>query len=146
MATDYLLDTNIIVALIRDNQLGKFIQAKYNLRAFISQCMISVVTVGEMEKLGREFKWETPRLTVMRNFLNQLIWIDINDQAIFAAYAEIDYYSDTVGNVMGKNDAWIAATAKASGATLLTTDLDFDHLHPTHLTRIWIDPTSKNNP
>jgi predicted nucleic acid-binding protein len=30
---------------------------------------------------------------------------------------------------MGKNDLWIAATAYALNAVLLTTDADFDHLH-----------------
>lgn len=146
MATDYLLDTNTLVALIRDNPLGKFIQATYNLRAFITKCMISVVTVGEMEKLAREFGWGAAKLTNMRGLLSQLICIDINDPSIFAAYAEVDCYSDSVGKSMGKNDAWIAATAKASGATLLTTDPDFDHLHPAHLTRIWIDPKTTSNP
>jgi predicted nucleic acid-binding protein len=29
---------------------------------------------------------------------------------------------------MGKNDLWIAATALATKATLITTDKDFDHL------------------
>ena len=37
---------------------------------------------------------------------------------------------------------WIASVARATGATLLTTDKDFDHLHPTHLQRVWIDPAS----
>lgn len=30
---------------------------------------------------------------------------------------------------MGKNDLWIAATAHALNAALLTTDGDFEHLH-----------------
>jgi hypothetical protein len=30
---------------------------------------------------------------------------------------------------MGKNDLWIAATAHALNAILLTTDNDFDHLN-----------------
>ena len=50
---------------------------------------------------------------------------------------------------MGKNDLWIAATAKATGATLLTTDKDFDHLYPGQINRIYIDPASAlpaNNP
>jgi len=47
---------------------------------------------------------------------------------------------------MGENDIWIAATAKVTGAVLLTTDKDFDHLHGKYLTRIWIDPKSKTNP
>ena len=37
-------------------------------------------------------------------------------------------------------DRWIAATAKAADATLLTTDKDFDPLHPRYVERIWIDP------
>jgi len=37
-------------------------------------------------------------------------------------------------------DLWIAATAHATGARLLTTDKDFDHLHPAFVQRDWIDP------
>jgi hypothetical protein len=47
---------------------------------------------------------------------------------------------------MGKNDLWIASAAKATGATLMTTDKDFDHLHPTKLTRVWIDERSGKDP
>ena len=41
---------------------------------------------------------------------------------------------------MGKNDLWIAATAFVTKATLLTTDKDFDHMHPAFLQRDWINP------
>lgn len=41
---------------------------------------------------------------------------------------------------MGKNDLWIAAAANVMGATLVTTDNDFDHLQPDFLTVDWIDP------
>lgn len=34
----------------------------------------------------------------------------------------------------------IAATANVTTATLLTTDKDFDHLDPSYLSRVWIDP------
>ncbi len=40
---------------------------------------------------------------------------------------------------MGKNDLWIAATAHASGAVLVTTDRDFDHLHGIWLNREFVD-------
>jgi tRNA(fMet)-specific endonuclease VapC len=40
---------------------------------------------------------------------------------------------------MGKNDLWIAATARAASATLITTDTDFDHLHPVLVKRELID-------
>jgi len=32
------------------------------------------------------------------------------------------------GLSVGKNDLWIAATAKVTESTLVTTDKDFDHL------------------
>lgn len=44
------------------------------------------------------------------------------------------------GKALGKNDLWIAAAAKVSGATLLTTDPDFDILHEAkQIQRIRID-------
>lgn len=103
-----------------------------------------MVTVGEMEKLARLLGWGNNKLSKMRELLQQLIGIDINDPAIFSAYAEIACFSEGQGTRMEDNDVWIAATAKASGCTLLTTDRDFDHLDPTHLRRIWIDPKTQS--
>jgi tRNA(fMet)-specific endonuclease VapC len=146
MASGFLLDTCILVHLVRGDEIGRRIQKAFNLRAFYSECLISVVTCGEMEKLGREFGWDNPKLTAMRDLLGRLIVEDINNISIINCYAEIDYYSDQVGKAMGKNDAWIAATAKATGYTLMTTDRDFDHLHPNHLNLLWIDPDAKPTP
>ena len=44
---------------------------------------------------------------------------------------------------LGKNDLWIAATAHVTGATLLTTDKDFDHLAGQFLKREWVDPLAE---
>lgn len=44
---------------------------------------------------------------------------------------------------MGKNDLWIAAAAAATGATLLTTDGDFDWLDPLFLARHRVDPLAE---
>ncbi len=41
---------------------------------------------------------------------------------------------------MSNNDAWIAASAKAAEAVLLTTDRDFLHLHPNHCFVHFVDP------
>jgi predicted nucleic acid-binding protein len=35
--------------------------------------------------------------------------------------------------IMGKNDIWIAATAKVADATLLSIDNDFNHLNKTFI-------------
>ena len=61
------------------------------------------------------------------------------------AYVEIDLdsqnHADGARN-MGKNDLWIAACAKAAGATLLTTDKDFNHLEETMVSVAFIAPES----
>lgn len=56
-------------------------------------------------------------------------------------YAEIDCFLIEKGYSLGDNDVWIAATAAAAGAILLTSDKDFDPLHDVFLTRIYFDPT-----
>jgi len=43
---------------------------------------------------------------------------------------------------LGKNDLWIAATAIAFSATLLSTDADFDPLHPTFIRLERLAPNS----
>jgi hypothetical protein len=77
--------------------------------------------------------------------LSNLVTVDIHSDPVIEAYVEIEYVSRRVPGgaiVMGKNDIWIAAVTKVTGATLLTCDTDFDHLHPGQITRIYIDPRS----
>jgi tRNA(fMet)-specific endonuclease VapC len=136
----YLLDTNIIVALMRDNDLGRSIETTYGLRASLNRSLISVVTVGEMLSLVRQFGWGKLKITALETLLKQLVWIDINDDSMLDAYGELDHESLKAGRRMGQNDVWIAAAARVSRMTLLTTDRDFDHLHGTWIDRIWIDP------
>jgi predicted nucleic acid-binding protein len=77
--------------------------------------------------------------------LTNLVTLDISLRSIIDAYVEIDLASrrHSAGAVnMGKNDVWIAAAAKAAGAVLLTTDKDFDHLHPALIRREYVAPSS----
>jgi tRNA(fMet)-specific endonuclease VapC len=142
--TAYLLDTNILVHLIRGKAVGQAIDAHFGLRAGLNRCVISVVTVGEMYSLARRWNWGPGKQADLQRLLAQLVWVDINHPDILAAYGELDHLSNRAGRPMGKNDVWIAATPKVSGAALLTTDDDFDDLHPTHLGRIRIDENTGN--
>lgn len=76
----------------------------------------------------------------MEFILSCFLRVAIGDSLILKTYAAIDAHSQAIGNSMGKNDIWIAASAKSVGATLLTTDKDFDHLNNLFITRVWIDP------
>lgn len=81
-----LLDTNIVVNLVRANPMGRRIDTDHELRA-----------PEHVEKPARP---------------------------------------------MGKNGLWIAATARVTGATLLTTDADFDHLAPRFFNLVRVDGRS----
>lgn len=138
----YLLDTNVVVELIRGNPRGKLIDQKFNLLQSLYNFHISVVTIGETLSLARSLGWGKEKTDKLKSILKQLICIDINNDDILNAYATIDHYSLQSGVRMGKNDVWIAATAHASGTILLTSDRDFDHLDGKWIDRIWIDPDS----
>lgn len=139
-AAGYLLDTKILLHLLRGNPLGRHIDQQFALRSSLATCVISVVTVGEMYSLARTLTWGPARVLSLKSLLDEVPWIDISDPAILDTYGQIDHFSARHGRPMGKNDLWIAATAHATNMTLLTTDKDFDHLDPAFITRVWIDP------
>jgi len=145
----HLLDTNVVVALMRANALGQHIDETYKPRQAKFKPIISVVSVGEMLSLARQFGWGAKKTAEIGKLVENLVVEDIDTPEILAAYAEIDHASRNAGRKMGKNDVWIAATAKVAGAMLLTTDKDFDHLrgssslHKAGMPVIgvtWIDP------
>lgn len=141
----YLLDTNVIVALVRGNTLARTIDETFGLRASKIRHMASVVSQGEVRVLAERNKWGTAKRSALDNALDNLVTVDISHPAIIAAYVEIDLYShghEEGARNMGKNDLWIAACAKATNSTLLTTDRDFDHLDPSLVRVSYIDPAS----
>lgn len=137
-----ILDTNIPLAYVRGNVLYERIEARFSLRTTDPVPIISVVTEGELRALALQFGWGTSKLQDMDDLLGYFTIIPLPFEGIVDAYARIDDYSRRRGIPMGKNDAWIAATAHVTGARLLTTDKDFDHLHGVFLERDWINPVA----
>jgi tRNA(fMet)-specific endonuclease VapC len=138
----YLLDTNMLVHYVRGDKVWHRIQSKYALLVADPQPLISVVSVGELRSLALQFNWQTARRTQMEFILNYFEWINIDREAVLRHYSMIDAYTRKQGRPMGKNDLWIAATARATGARILTTDRDFDFIHSLFIRRDWIDPTT----
>jgi len=139
----YLLDTNILVHLVRRDALGRYLDATYGFSTGVNAFVLSVVTVGEMFALAGKFGWEQSRRDALNDVLGKFAWVDVSDPDILVRYGEIDTASHAIGHKMGKNDVWIAATASVTQTTILTTDTDFDHLHPAWIDLERVDPTSK---
>ncbi len=112
----FLLDTNIVLALIRGSGLAKFIDEKFQLRASKVRPMICIVTHGEVRVLAGRNGWGEKKLAALALALNNLVPVDINHPDVLDAYVEIALYSQRHpggSRNMGKNDLWIAACAKA---------------------------------
>ena len=140
MAALYLLDTNILVHLVRRDSVGERIQRLYSPLLTELRPLISIVTEGELRSLGFQLRWGKEKTEQSHFLMTYFQRATIETEDVLQAYALIDTFCERSGHTMGKNDLWIAASAHVTGAILLTTDRDFDHLDGQFLTRKWIDP------
>lgn len=144
-ASPCLLDTGILVHYIRASALGLWVENNYHLQTLPAPSFISAVTVGEIRSLARQLGWPPAKRNTLQILLKDFQIVPIDTEPIYQAYEDIDMFSHTKNRKMGKNDLWIAATAKALGALLLTVDQDFDHLHPSIIKRNYLDPNNSQN-
>lgn len=137
-----LLDTNVLIHLIRGNSLGRWVESCLGSETFSEDPLISTITLGEILAIARRRAWGPNRIGRLEELVSELFVVDIGSAHVLSRYAEVDYALGRMGKPIQQNDMWIAATAIASGAHLLTADKDFDPLHPHYLQRTWIDPLS----
>jgi len=143
----YLLDTNVLVHYVRGSAVWQRIRDAYRPLTVTPTPKYCVVSDGEIRSLALQWEWAEKKLDQMEFCLGFFQPQTIDHPKVQRTYATIDAYCESIGQSMGKNDLWIAATAAVTGATLLTTDRDFDKLAPRFLTREWIDPeTSPMDP
>jgi tRNA(fMet)-specific endonuclease VapC len=138
-----VLDSNIVILLARGGDVGQSIEAKYRLSVRSERPLISVVTVGEVLTIAKKHCWPSDKLGRLDEHLRNVVVLDLNVKGILEKYADIHVFLEGQGRKLGDNDEWIAATASTASAVLLTTDKDFDVLHPRFVEREWIDPKRK---
>ena len=138
-----LLDTNILLELVRDKDLGKQISSQFNLKGAVHRPLISIVTVGEIWALADQFGFGENKREFLKKVLETLVILDINHESVLDAYVEVDRACRKAkggARILSKNDLWIAATTKAASAVLVTMDKDFLCLHPEPCPVHYIDP------
>lgn len=137
-----LLDTNVLVELIRNRDAGRRINNELALGERPERPVICVVTVGELRAAALKFGWGPKKRAALDELVRQLVVIDIRADAVLTRYAEINQYSEREvkpARPLGQNDMWIAACAATYDAVLVTSDNDFDHLTPRFIERIKVD-------
>ncbi|HET8774302.1 MAG TPA: PIN domain-containing protein [Thermoanaerobaculia bacterium] len=75
----------------------------------------------------------------MEGLLRELVMVAIDSRPVLERFGELHAWTRSAGRALSDNDLWIAATAAATGAHLVTTDKDFDPLHPKQIRRTFID-------
>ncbi|MGB1241169.1 MAG: type II toxin-antitoxin system VapC family toxin [Chitinophagales bacterium] len=139
---NYLLDTNIIVIYGRNSKIADEIEKEYELFSGEHNLAISVITLGELNSLAKQFKYGEKRKKRLNKLVEGVFKIDINFKDIIERYGEIDAFSqgkldekplELSARNMGKNDLWIAATSSIYDMVLITTDKDFEHLDGEYL-------------
>jgi len=139
--TPYLLDTNILIHYVRGSRVWQRIERRFSLLLRDPRPLYSVVTIGELRSLASRRGWQARRLSQLNFALAYFRPFTLDHTDVYRAYAAIDTFTQGIGRPMGDNDVWIAATARAFGATILTTEHDFDHLVPALVQVEWFDPT-----
>lgn len=125
-----LLDTSVVVDLARNNRSGKAILRTYSLTNRTDRPLISIITIGEMLGLAKSLAWTADQTRVLHELLSEFVTLEITPEVV-EAYADLVALSRTRNRTMGQqNDMWIAATAKVTGAVLLTGDAGFQWLNP----------------
>ncbi len=137
-----LLDTNILIHLVRGSALGKRLSEEHGLLGRPDRPLISIVTVGECFAMATRLGWGEAKQGALRNLLAELVVVDLRHPGVIGKYAEIASHCVERGIGAGQNDLWIAATASATGAWLLTTDQDFLPLSPQHIHLELVEPGS----
>ena len=125
--TTYLLDTGILLHWVRGSKVATVVDGQFQLRAANFRPLICEVSLGEMEAFARAQNWGEPRRKKLKELKKELIAVDISDARVMEAYADLSSLAKANGWGIfhGKNDLWVGAAARVSGATLLTADKDF---------------------
>lgn len=136
-----LLDTNVLLAWMRERPEAITAIEDLRRRADISRLTTSLICKGEMWTLAKSNGWGAPRRERLRHLLASLPTLGINGPEVVDAYSSIQTWTRgkpieapgdepplKPGITMGQNDRWIAATAHAVGAVLVSSDSDFARL------------------
>ena len=112
----YLLDTNICIYIRRHRPaqvLARFQRLK------VGEAVLSVITWGELLYGAEKSQNRAQAVRQLEELVTLIPAMPLPPEAAHA-YGTIRAALETRGNMIGNNDLWIAAHAKAAGLTLVT--------------------------
>jgi tRNA(fMet)-specific endonuclease VapC len=114
----YMLDTNIVSALVHDRGAARVLLERRN----PARSAVSTIVVGEI-LFGVEKRQSAALRTQVLQVLHALAILQV-DEDVAATYGRIRAGLLGRGTPIGSNDLWIAAHALSLDATLVTANVD----------------------
>jgi tRNA(fMet)-specific endonuclease VapC len=116
MKTRYMLDTNICIYIAKHQPPE--VRARFE-RLKPGQLVMSAVTYGELCYGANKSNQRARALTLLDELIQNIPVEDLTSTAA-QAYGEIRATLEKQGRIIGNNDLWIGAHAKALNVTLAT--------------------------
>ena len=116
MSARYLLDTNICIYIAKHNPPE--VRERFARHA-ARELAMSVVTLGEL-RFGAEKSQSRERALTSIQTLTSLISVASLPEAAGEHYGQIRAALQASGQIIGNNDLWLAAHARAAGWILVT--------------------------
>jgi len=138
-----LLDTGVLIHLVRNDATGQAIEEEHSLAARMERPLLSTVVEAEVRVFAALQKWGHGKLERLDDLLAELVRVGAGLPEVVEAYIELAPVAQRQGQAIAtqnQNDLWIAATARATGAVLYTCDKDFQFLDPDFVRVCYIPP------
>ncbi|MDB9451062.1 type II toxin-antitoxin system VapC family toxin [Dolichospermum circinale] len=113
----YLLDTNICVALLKENT-----QAAKKFNRYFSQCYLSTIIVAELYKGVYYSQQVAKNLETLEQFIDLLL-IEQFDLDAAIEFGKIQSELKKIGKPTGELDALIAAVARSRNDIIVTNNI-----------------------
>src|SRR5258708_38286962 len=103
----------VVIHLVRDNEVGRKVDAGFYVRHRSDRPLISVVTIGECLSLARQFRWGSAKSHALESLLRELVVVGIDSRPILERFGEFHSWPKSIGRPLSHNDLRIASTAAA---------------------------------
>jgi tRNA(fMet)-specific endonuclease VapC len=86
----YVLDTGVLLNLVRGKELGTRIDREFALTSSMRLHTVSIVTHGELKVLAERNDWGAEKRNALAVALDNLVTVNIESEALVEAYVQVD--------------------------------------------------------
>ena len=117
MPTQYLLDTNICIYITKHHP--EIVRQHFEKHLPDGNIFISVITLGELRFGAEKSQWKDKAFKVIDELTSIIPVIELDEQTA-VHYAQIRKQLALQGQMIGNNDLWLAAHARANNWVMVT--------------------------